>query len=256
MMPGTLRLSRPTAVVVLIVTVFPSVAMAQAGLAEPAPSARHPSPKKQKQGGFGAREGWYVGIGGGYNSVSDQGFRLAPSQPARSRPLADTVSVRHNAGWGARLNAGYNFGRVWRFGAPKIGFEYAYRQNSVDKFAGAGGNFAGSDGRLEAQSLMVNVLHNFMPESHLGPYIGIGAGYANVKFDDYRFTSRRVTHDSDWVFAYQAMVGMRYDLSPKAGFTLDYRYLHTNHPNIRVNRGSFHTNYIGNAVMLGFQFSP
>jgi opacity protein-like surface antigen len=242
--------------IALALTAFPFAAMAQAGLSEPAPGAQHELPKKQTKGGFGVREGWYVGIGGGYNSVSDQGFRLTPTQPAQERSLSGSVSVRHNAGWGARLNAGYNFGRVWRFGAPKIEIEYAYRQNSVDQFTGAGGNFAGSDGKLEAQSLMINVLHNFMPKSRLGPYIGIGAGYANIKFDDYRFIGRHVTHDSDWVFAYQAMVGMRYDLSPKAGFTLDYRYMHTDRPNIRVNRGSFHTNYISNAVMLGFEFSP
>src|SRR6185369_4089327 len=160
--------------------------------------------------------GVYVGLEGGLNWIFNSSF----NSTATVAPFF-TGSFQTNASW----NTGYVLGGVvgYDFLGPRIELEGAYRANNGNiTFGGT----PGSAGIMFQQiNVMGNIYYDFMAGNALVPYIGAGAGAAFLNAG-----ALGVSVNSTQ-FAYQAMVGVGYNLDSTFRINLEGRYMGTTTPN-------------------------
>ncbi len=139
-------------------------------------------------GAEGVYAGGQVGIGGGGGEIDNSGFDLE----------LDT---------GLFLNGfvGKDLGNV------RLEGEIAYRQNDMDNVGGIA-----VLGEMSSVAFMGNAYYDFGDGSGITPYLGIGAGVANVKFES-------IANDSEIAFAFQMMVGMSFPISETLSMTAELR---------------------------------
>jgi outer membrane protein OmpA-like peptidoglycan-associated protein len=118
-------------------------------------------------------------------------------------------------GWAVGGHVGYDFV------GPRVELEVGYGQipNNV--------NIPGSaiNGKVGQLSVMANLLYDFMPAAVITPYIGAGAGVAFVDSNQALGSTQ---------FAYQAMLGVAYNISDSMRFKIEGRYLGTTQPSVNV----------------------
>lgn len=154
----------------------------------------------------------YLGGEGGWTGLTGQ------RDEAAGLPTAE---ARYDPGFAAGARIGYEMGR-WRFEA-----EYAYRRNALRDARLGRAEIAGIRGIRQSHAIMTNVLYDFDIGRPVSPHVGAGIGAVDV-VDEARVNRRgRLLDDDDWRFGYQAIGGVRYMVSPKIAFDLDYRYLAT-----------------------------
>jgi outer membrane protein OmpA-like peptidoglycan-associated protein len=195
----------------------------------------------------------YLGGEGGWNVLEDQ----------RDRGPAGTANVRarFDDGYAAGAKVGYEMG-PWRFEE-----EYTFRHNDLTNLRIGGFNAPNASGSRESHAVMTNVLYDINPASfgmNLGlpitPHIGAGVGAVNVS-DNARVAGRgRLFNDDDWVFGYQAIGGIRYNVTPNVALDLDYRYLGTTDATFRVpgTGARYKSGYENHTLMAGlvYRFGP
>ncbi len=151
--------------------------------------------------------GWYIGLEGGGNWVSENDATFSTSLPTSAPARID-----FDNGWAGIGTVGYALGGNWRIEA-----EGGYRHNDIDTFNGAA-NSAG--GELNTTSLMGNVLYDIPLTERMTVSLGAGAGAVHSEFDD-----GVIDQDEDISFAYQGIAGVSYAISPRTDLTMNYRYL-------------------------------
>ncbi len=156
----------------------------------------------------GNHNGWYLGLEGGGNWVSDNDATLRTSLPT-----SGPARIDFDTGWAGIATAGYAFQNNWRLEG-----EFGYRHNDVNTINGAS-----NGGELNTSSLMGNLLYDFPVSDRMTLSLGAGAGALHAEFDD-----GVLDQDEDIVFAYQGIAGVNYALSSRMDLTLNYRYLRTN----------------------------
>lgn len=159
----------------------------------------------------GRHQGWYASLGAGLNILRD-------SDLSGGNYHSTAEFDRGVAGIGA---VGYSFGHV------RLEGELGVRRNTVDTISNPGGE---GHGRVWGESLMANVLYDFLPASRFSPYVGVGGGVAHLKYGEVGSGATTVADDSDNVFAYQGIAGVRYDLNYNWSLNADYRYFATQDP--------------------------
>lgn len=163
-------------------------------------------------GGAARAQAIYFGGEGGWSSLAGQTDRAAG---------VPSAALRYDSGFAAGVRAGYEMGK-WRFEA-----EYAWRRNALGSLSIGGASVAAPGGSRQSHAVMVNVLH----ASDLGlpvmPHLGIGIGVVDVVDQATVAGLGKVLDDDDWRFGYQAIAGLRFSLTRKIAFDLDYRYLAT-----------------------------
>ncbi|WP_242119716.1 OmpA family protein [Sphingomonas lacusdianchii] len=166
---------------------------------------------------------WYVGVEGGAMIVEDIDYDL-------TTPAGGVTTVDSNYGYDVGGTVGYDFG------ALRIETEVAYKSATVDELRTTGsiatgpttavgaGTYSGG-GRTSALSFMANALLDFGDDDAISGFVGGGAGVARVKAHDYRVNnSFAALDDSDTVFAWQALAGIRAPLSENVDVSLKYRF--------------------------------
>ncbi len=155
----------------------------------------------------------YFGGEGGWTLLEDQ--TVKPSTGLRS------VTERFNSGFTAGARIGYEEG-PWRFEA-----EYAYRRNGADSITIGGATFGELSGSRQANSFLANLIYDFDLGWPVKPHIGAGIG--GVDIIDKASAPRLGTffNDNAWAIGYQAIGGLRYDVTPNIAVDLDYRYFAT-----------------------------
>ena len=114
---------------------------------------------------------------------------------------------------------------------------------------------------------MTNVLYDINlaalglgPTLPVTPHIGAGVGAVNIKDRAFAPGLGQFFNDDDWQFGYQAIAGMRYNITPNVAFDLDYRYLATTQATFRVpgNGTKYKTGYDTHNLMasLVYRFGP
>ncbi|NOT40002.1 MAG: OmpA family protein [Alphaproteobacteria bacterium] len=151
--------------------------------------------------------GWYMGLEGGGNWVSENDATFSTSLPT-----SGPARIEFDTGWTGIATAGYAFRGNWRVEA-----EAGYRHNDVDAINGIA-NSAG--GELNTTSLMGNVLYDIPLTDRMTVSLGAGAGAVHTQFDD-----GVIDQDEDTAFAYQGIAGLSYAVSPRTDLTMNYRYL-------------------------------
>ena len=165
----------------------------------------------------------YLGVEGGWANLEDQRNRL-------NTPVKPNVRSRFDDGYAVGARIGYEMG-PWR-----LEEEYQYRNNDLNQERLGGAPIAGARGSRQAHAAMTNLLYDFqtpwLPPTW-SPHIGGGVGAVNL-VERVNVPAGRLLRGDDWVFGYQAIGGVRYNVSPNLAFDLDYRYLATTDAKFRV----------------------
>jgi len=163
---------------------------------------------------FDAHAQFYLGGEGGWTGLEGTRSTITGTYPRTGATVSQPINQSFNDGFNAGARAGYQWG-PWRFEG-----EYSYREN------GSNATALGSrvHGTLDTNSFMANGIYDFNIGSPLSPHIGLGLGGAwlngNFNAPNIGYHSRT----SDTVFAYQAIAGIRYMITPAVALDLDYRY--------------------------------
>lgn len=155
----------------------------------------------------GAFAQWYVGGDGGVNVLTDSKISGQDNTSA---------TIGSKTGYVLQMEGGYDFG------GPKAELEVGYRNSGIKTLTDV--NSAG--GRTSSLSFMANAQYEFLPGEKWHPFIGAGIGMAQVTAR-WSEAGSNIVDDSDWVFAYQAFVGVGYDLSKAWQLKAQYRYFAT-----------------------------
>lgn len=147
-------------------------------------------------------QGPYGQVAGGGNYQREQQY----GEPAGTAEF-------DQGGLGA-FSLGYAI-RGWR---PEV--ELGYRRNEAE----------GDSGTTEARTGMANLWYDFPAPSfmpRLRPYLGAGAGEAELQFEQVIDSTGAPRSGEDHVFAYQAGAGLNYDATRNLVLSLGYRFLET-----------------------------
>jgi OmpA-OmpF porin, OOP family len=204
---------------------------------------------------------WYIGPEGGWTSLnSTSGDKVSgvsftgPNGGTFTTPRVGSPERNFNSGFNVGGRGGYQWG-PWRGE-----LEYSYRNNEASSATlpqfGFTTSGAHSSGEVTTNSVMANAIYDFgtwgwnwwVP---ITPHIGGGVGgvHVNETFSINSFTLRNpigppivpssplsvapqtfggtLINGSGWRFGYQAIAGVRFELSPVVAFDVDYRYLGT-----------------------------
>jgi outer membrane protein OmpA-like peptidoglycan-associated protein len=152
--------------------------------------------------------GFYIGAIGGVNWLLNNSFTLSAAIPGAF--ATGTSNASFNTGWAAGGMVGYDFV------GPRVELEGIYRDNT--------GSFGAVNTDLNQVSVMANVLYDFNAGGVIVPYIGAGAGIAFIN------SSLLGASSNSTQFAYQAMVGVGYNIDPMFRINLEGRYYGTTSP--------------------------
>lgn len=204
-------------------------------------------------------DAWYVGVEGGAMLVEDIKFDVGTAKQA--------ATVHHKAGWDADAVVGYDFGPF------RAEAEVGYRQASVNRLnstvtmparnsAGTAynafpGSYGYAGGRSSALSFMVNGLLDFGEDTGVQGFVGGGVGVARVKNKVGLNTYQDSIDDSDTVFAWQAIAGIRAPLTDSIDISLKYRFFNADNVKItdvsgRVWDGRFRSHSILGGLIFNF----
>ncbi|RJQ81276.1 MAG: porin family protein [Desulfobacteraceae bacterium] len=142
-----------------------------------------------------------------------------------------------DTGLGITGAIGYDFGTGLR-----TEFEIGLRFNDVDRQFpdGLGGDFS-------SFSAMGNAFFDLMPGYRVSPFIGAGAGIANVAADvDFW------GEDDDNVFAYQFMAGVSFAVAYNMKIDFQYRYFATEDPDFEFFEAEYKTHALMGGVRINF----
>ena len=159
----------------------------------------------QAQDAYVPFEGFYIGAGGGLVF-----------------PISQNTGFTSYTGWLAGGKIGYDFL------GPRVDLEVGYGRTGNNVFF-PGSAVSGSAGQL---NVMANVYYDFMVQQRLNPYIGAGVGVAFVDSNQSLGSTQ---------FAWQAMIGLRYNIDSSWAVGLEGRYMGTTNPSINTPTGTVYS---------------
>ena len=166
--------------------------------------------------------GFYLGAEGGLNWMFNT---------TTTTTFGATGSIYPALGWAAGGMIGYDFV------GPRVEVEGVYRNSQATV---GGGQFNAFGASKDDIGVMANILYDFNAGGVIVPYIGAGAGVAFVK------TSALNSSTNSTQFAYQAILGVGYNIDPQFRVNLDARYYGTTNPYLA---GSAYSNNNINAML-------
>jgi opacity protein-like surface antigen len=150
--------------------------------------------------------GWYASLGGGVNWVDEIS--------------GNGVSMDFEAGYSIVGAVGYAYAdsETGRFRAEG---EISWTSNELDS-ATALGTTVNLGGELDQFGFMVQGLYDFLPDSGIRPYLGVGIGVVD---GEVTATVAGVTLKSDGTnFAYRGLAGVGIALGDSATLDVGYRF--------------------------------
>jgi opacity protein-like surface antigen len=231
-------------------------------------------------------QGPYARIAIGYNGLHNHGFPITSTVingPAGTVIVpggGDTVAqaeTKSAGGFAAAAAYGYDFGPVWFLGHVHAEAELVYRYNSLDKIrlrtASASFKEPNANGNTQTVSLLINFVNDFNPHTLFDPYVGGGFGFAWIGFNNYGIEltgsqqvfpnsmfsllpKHRLVDDSDVVFAWQGIAGIRSYLTDAFTVDVNYRYFRTHNPSYNNAVGqTIKSSYTANTIMIGLTYN-
>ncbi|WP_084582373.1 OmpA family protein [Sphingomonas azotifigens] len=202
---------------------------------------------------FARDDAWYVGVEGGAMLVEDIHFDVGASK--------DVVTQNNHVGYDVGGNIGYDFGPF------RAEAEVSYRRARVDSArtsillpSGPGlvapaGSYEQASGSTSALSFMVNGLLDFGEDNGLQGFVGGGAGVARIK-DRLRVGANDTVNDSDTVFAWQAIAGVRAPINKNVDVSLKYRFF--NAPDVKlvdIGGNQWKGRYRSHSLLVGLTYN-
>ena len=213
---------------------------------------------------------WYVGVEGGAMIVEDIHFDITTG----TTNTKDAAQVDHEYGYDVGGNVGYDFGMF------RIEAEVGYKSAAVDAwrstvatplFTASGaaqpggarpGTYGGAGGKTTALSFMLNGMLDFGDDDGLQGFVGGGVGVARVKAQKYALSrGDSFLDDSDTVFAWQAIAGVRAPITDNIDATLKYRFFNAENVKLvdvsgRTLDGRFRSHSLLGGVTFNFGNPP
>lgn len=180
---------------------------------------------------------WYAGIDMGVTHTEDStASGSGVSYKSEYDNRFDSVSAIHG---------GYAFGQY------KLEGEFATRSSKTSEVDSQEGG-----GTVSANSLMINGVYEFLPDSKWHPFVGLGIGTAFVDAAGTKRANNTLFQGNEWVFAYQGFVGVAYDLFDMMQLTAQYRYFGTTDYEVaaRSNGAALEAEYGNHAIMIGMNY--
>ena len=206
---------------------------------------------------------WYVGIEGGAMVVEDINFDI---RTAAGVNTTRANNVDHDYGYDVDGVMGYDFGGF------RVETEVGYRSATVDAYSSTLGTpiygttgalgtapaavYSAAGGKTSALSFMLNGLLDFGDDDGIQGFVGGGVGVARVKARYGLSTRGNFLDDSDTVFAYQGLAGIRAPLTDHVDATLKYRFF--NAENVRlidVTNRSFDGRFRSHSILGGLTYN-
>ncbi len=178
--------------------------------------------------------GFYVAVLGGVSFPMNMSTTFTDNEDAPATISNQDVSLK--TGWLAGAKVGYLTPFTKRF----LAVEFEYNRIANDFDTGKVYNVAGTsltlDGSVKIDAFMLNLVGRY-PEGRFHPYIGAGAGYANVQIDSMQSSPAGAFFNSDGsktVFAYQLLAGVDFDITRNWFVGLGYKYFAANKVSYKV----------------------
>lgn len=208
---------------------------------------------------FAKDDAWYVGVEGGAMIVEDIDYDIGA--------LPRAGSVDHDYGWDVGGTIGYDFGGF------RAEAEVSYRQAGVDAYRSTtttpirnaanqpvnaiAGTYDYAGGKTSALSFMVNGMLDFGSDDGVQGFVGGGVGVARVKAEYGLNTRSDFLDNSDTVFAWQAIAGIRQPISENVDVTLKYRFFNADNVRLvdvsgRTMEGRFRSHSLMGGVTFNF----
>ena len=180
------------------------------------------------------------------------GFAAAPlASSASAQGLYGGAQLGFSAGGGEVDNTGVDLefdtglfvnGFIGKnLGSIRLEGELAYRQNNMDDVGGIP-----VIGEMSSIALMGNFYYDFGAGTGITPYIGVGAGLADIRFES-------AVKDSDTTFAAQLMLGLAFPVSASTAMTAELRGFAA-FPEFKDNVGvPFEQEYSVGSLSVGFR---
>jgi len=201
---------------------------------------------------------WYVGIEGGAMVVEDIDFDIGA--------LDNAGTVDSDYGYDVDAVMGYDFGGF------RVETEIGYRRAAIDgyssitttpRFTPAGaivnnpsGSFDYAGGSTSALSFMLNGLLDFGEDDGIQGFVGGGVGVARVKAEAALTTRGNFLDDSDTVFAWQGLAGIRAPLTDHVDATLKYRFFNAEDVRlVDVTNRTFEGRYRSHSILGGLTYN-
>lgn len=161
----------------------------------------------------------------------------------------NTNKVEMDLGFAGILSAGWQFDN-----GVRLQGEFAGRFNNVNDITGTGAS-APIDGDVNVYSLMADFIYGIPTGTKFTPYVGAGAGLARVDVNSLGTVLTSTIDDNDTVFAYQAIAGVEYAISPNLFAGLDYRYFRTRDVELTTAAATnVNADYENHTVTLGLRY--
>jgi opacity protein-like surface antigen len=160
-----------------------------------------------------AGTGWYLGLGLGWTQLQSVDAHVTTPAVAGSGHGSFNTTVRGDVAAGFKTASGV-----------RIELEDGYGEYKVKSASFPSGTpIAGASGHLSISTMMVDIAYDRPITPQFGFTVGGGLGLGSVlaHYDDPTQTIRK----SDKAFAYQAIVGVTYAVSPQLDLQLAYRYI-------------------------------
>ena len=207
---------------------------------------------------------WYVGVEGGAMIVEDIKFDITNTAGVKTN---NASSVDHHYGYDVDGTIGYDFG------AFRVETEVGYRKAAVDAYSaivpvgfynGNGttgtvpaGRYEYAGGSSSALSFMLNGLLDFGDDDGIQGFVGGGVGVARVKEKIGLNNNGYPIDDSDTVFAYQGLAGVRAPLTDHIDATLKYRFFNAENVKLinNINNASYEGRYRSHSILGGVTYN-
>ena len=186
-----------------------------------------------------ADTGLYFDASAGANWAQDADFKV--SGFSGSADFKTDVGFRFSAG------VGYNLNKNWG-----VEFDTGWVWNSIDKI---GNTSFSTDSSFSHIPFIVNVVYRYPIGAKLETYIGggIGGAYSVLTIDDNGVDD----DDGDVVFAWQAIAGVRYNISETMSVGVGYKYLGTTEGEYSIAGGNVKIDSVHNhtfAAVFNWKF--
>ena len=182
----------------------------------------------------------YLELLGGWSIPQNQDFDLDP------RGGGDSLAS------GLDFDSGYAVGLAVGFAySPNLGIEAEYLHRDAD--ADLKGTEERISGSTKSDAFMVNAIYEFVPAGAPGamrPYAGLGLGVGDLSVD---MDGEKV--DSDYGFAYQAILGIGYEASLQARLFSEIRYFAISDQSLENDDYSLKTGYGTVDVLFGYRYT-
>ena len=231
--PG--RASLPTAVLAL-----PEMTP----IAPPSPTLRYtPPPRPVAEAGANPMRGPYRPFG---NSIDNNWFHTfyisagmgvnLPNDLDGTTAAGATYTIEFDPGFVAQGAIGAYLGENFR-----IESEVTYRMADYDQATSDGDNST-PNGDLKLATGIVNLYYE-LDLGSFNPFLGVGAGVAQIDRTAVNSPGLTLVERDATEFAYQAIVGITYEISRDFGVSLDGRYLGTSDEDISATIATLHVRY-------------